>query len=84
MELMIKGKAGLKHISPKSMIDALHPPIEVLDTLARLKASCVVRHINKVNFQSETSNVLWSREEERAWKDKYKLRKRCKTHAQTL
>ena len=57
------------------MIDPLQAPSEVLNALARLKASCLVIPVNKLNIQADTPNTLWSREEERAWKDKYSRKK---------
>ena len=40
------------------MVDALNPPSEVINELARLKASCKVIRVNKVDIQEEQNPIV--------------------------
>jgi hypothetical protein len=55
------------------MIDPLHAPKSVITYLHRLKASCKVIRVNKVDVQGEERNPtqILARDADRAWRDKY-------------
>jgi len=40
------------------MVDALNPPSEVVNALARLKASCRVIRVNKVDIQEDLNPIV--------------------------